>query len=255
MSYFEEADDENKCEGCGRMEDYLNDNSLCEDCEREAGIDRKESERDAYEDAPDDIDSDIFGTAEDERGAQMDKDFIAYAKKQGYPKKEPVEEEDLTIGEPDLMSEDEDKLLSYFSNLEADEDLSVSGPPAGDTIPANQLYVDDEDELPTGEANKDGIPYSALEFEPERQGRRVKINSGAYAGQTGTVGAIPLIDDSSFFVRVDGVHNEYEDGEEINVADVTFLGGEEFKEEEHPRDEGKFTSKGGGDSGKYESAP
>jgi hypothetical protein len=31
------------------MEDYLNDDDLCEDCEREAGIDRKESERDAYD--------------------------------------------------------------------------------------------------------------------------------------------------------------------------------------------------------------
>jgi len=60
-SLGKEADDENKCEGCGRMEDYLNDDSLCEDCKREAGIDRKESERDAYEDAPDDIDP-IFGT-------------------------------------------------------------------------------------------------------------------------------------------------------------------------------------------------
>jgi len=46
---MEEAEEENKCEGCGKAEDFLNDDSLCEDCEREAGIDRKESERDAYE--------------------------------------------------------------------------------------------------------------------------------------------------------------------------------------------------------------
>src|SRR3990172_5191182 len=62
-----------------------------------------------------------------------------------------------------------------------------------------------EDETKSNESN-------ANEFEPERQGRKVKINKGTYAGQTGRVGAIPLIDDSSFFVRVDGVHNEYEDG-------------------------------------------
>src|SRR3989304_934065 len=76
-----------------------------------------------------------------------------------------------------------------------------------------------EDETKSNESN-------ANEFEPERQGRKVKINKGTYAGQTGRVGAIPLIDDSSFFVRVDGVHNEYEDGIQVNVNDVTFLGGE-----------------------------
>ena len=37
------------CAGCGRLEDYLNDDDLCDECEMEAGIDRKESERDAYE--------------------------------------------------------------------------------------------------------------------------------------------------------------------------------------------------------------
>ncbi len=45
----DEEEGENECEGCGRLEDYLNDENLCEDCEREAGIDRKESERDAYD--------------------------------------------------------------------------------------------------------------------------------------------------------------------------------------------------------------
>jgi len=45
----DEEEDENECEGCGRLEDILNDEGLCEDCEREAGIDRKESERDAYD--------------------------------------------------------------------------------------------------------------------------------------------------------------------------------------------------------------
>ncbi len=45
----DEQEGENECEGCGRLEDYLNDENLCEDCEREAGIDRKESERDAYD--------------------------------------------------------------------------------------------------------------------------------------------------------------------------------------------------------------
>ena len=44
-----DEEEENECEGCGKAEDYLNDENLCEDCEREAGIDRKESERDAYD--------------------------------------------------------------------------------------------------------------------------------------------------------------------------------------------------------------
>ena len=44
-----EADtDDSKCENCGDLED-LNDDRLCDYCHQEAGIDRKESERDAYE--------------------------------------------------------------------------------------------------------------------------------------------------------------------------------------------------------------
>ena len=35
---------------------------------------------------------------------------------------------------------------------EGGEDVSVGGPPAGDTIPANGLYIDDEEEIPAEEA-------------------------------------------------------------------------------------------------------
>ena len=41
--------DEDKCANCGDTEYSLNDEELCPECEREAGVDRKESERDAYE--------------------------------------------------------------------------------------------------------------------------------------------------------------------------------------------------------------
>jgi len=65
----------------------------------------------------------------------------------------------------------------------------------------------------------------ANEFEPERQGKRVKLLTGDYAGKTGTIGAVSIFGDD-FHVRVDGVHNEHEMGIPTSPRDVEFLGGE-----------------------------
>jgi len=42
------TEEDPRCENCGDLED-LNDDGLCDYCHQEAGVDRKESERDAYE--------------------------------------------------------------------------------------------------------------------------------------------------------------------------------------------------------------
>ncbi len=57
------------------------------------------------------------------------------------------------IGEPDIFDTDGQKFIDMFGEPEeAEEDVSVGGPPAGDTIPANGLYIDDEEETPADEA-------------------------------------------------------------------------------------------------------
>lgn len=132
----------------------------------------------------------------------------------GHTPEEMIKREHELMGEQ--PKEEEKKIHQQLKKEFGDEEstISVSGPPAGTQPPANIW---------------DELDKKANEFEPERQGRKVKINKGDYAGKTGKVGAIPLIDDNSFFVRVDGVHNEYEDGIKVNVNDVTFLGGELYE--------------------------
>ncbi len=57
------------------------------------------------------------------------------------------------IGEPDIFDTDGQKFIDMFGEPEeAEEDVSVGGPPAGDTIPANGLYIDDEEEIPAEES-------------------------------------------------------------------------------------------------------
>jgi len=63
------------------------------------------------------------------------------------------------------------------------------------------------------------------DFQPERQGKRVKLLTGDHAGKTGTIASVSIFSDG-FHVRVDGVHNEYEMGVPMSPNDVEFLGGE-----------------------------
>ena len=90
-------------------------------------------------------------------------------------------------------------------------------------------YSVDFDKDATGESK-------ANEFQPERQGKRVKLLTGDYAGKTGTIGAVSIFGED-FHVRVDGVHNEYSDGVPMNPRDVEFLGGEGFVTEDDPDSE------------------
>lgn len=70
----------------------------------------------------------------------------------------------------------------------------------------------------------------ANEFQPERQGKRVKILTGDYKGQTGVIGSVEIFGDG-FTVRVDGVHNEYATGISLEPTEVEFLGGEGILED------------------------
>ena len=137
------------------------------------------------------------------------------------------------IGEPDIFDIDGQKFIDMFGEPEeAEEDVSVGGPPAGDTIPANGLYIDDEEETPADEAFPNPEESWNLLSDNEKEGK-----FGDWMSM--------YSDNEANFAQFDYGKVMFN---QLPQGFKSYLGEAEFKEEDHPRDGGKFTSKDGGSS-------
>jgi len=93
------------------------------------------------------------------------------------------------------------------------------------------------DVKPRSKQKKRDIP-----FKPERQGARVKILTGEFAGKEGVIANVSIFS-NEFGIRVDGVDNEYQTSIEFaKPEDVEFLEGDPAKKDEET-EEHDFTEK------------